>query len=99
MSRDSLRFRVEKLLFAKAMDLRPSLQRRLVGRPVVIEGQQLALDTQVMLRLNELAGLSDPSTLPIEKGRRALLHQALIGGGEVKRGSARTLSLSATGCQ
>ena len=94
MSRDSLRFRVEKFLFVKTMNLRPSLQRRLAGRPVVIDGQQLAVDTQLMLRLNELAGMGDPSTLPIPDGRAGLLRQALIGGGEQKLGSARSLTVA-----
>ena len=94
MNRDSLRFRLEKLAFDKVMNLRPSWQRRLAGRPVVRDGQTLAVDTQLMLRLNELAGLGDPSTLPVEKGRAALLRQALIGGGQVKTGSARSLTVA-----
>ena len=94
MSRDSLRARVEKLLFVKAMNLRPSLQRRLAGRPVVRDGQTLAVDTQLMLRLNQLAGEADPSKLPLEQGRAALLRQSLIGGGEQKLGSVRSLTVA-----
>ena len=94
MNRDSLRFRVEKLAFDKIMNLRPSWQRRLAGRPVVRDGQTLSTETQLMLRLNELARLGDPSTLPIEEGRAALLRQALIGGGQHKTGSARSVTVA-----
>ncbi|MGZ4451708.1 MAG: alpha/beta hydrolase [Nocardioides sp.] len=94
MNRDSLRFRVEKLAFEKLMNLRPSWQRRLAGRPIVRDGQTLATETQLMLRLNELARLGDPSTLPLNEGRAALLRQALIGGGQQKRGSARSLTVA-----
>jgi acetyl esterase len=94
VSRDSLRFRIEKLLFVKVMNLRPSLQRRLAGRPVVRDGQQLAVDTQLMLRLNDLAGEGDPSSGSIEDGRATMLRQALIGGGEQKLGSVRSLTVA-----
>jgi acetyl esterase len=93
VSLESLRHPVEKFAFVTAMNLPPALQRRLAGRPVVIDGQTLAVDTQLMLRLTRLAGEPDPSTLSIEEGRAALLNQALIGGGTQKIGSVRTLTV------
>ena len=93
MSRESLRHPVEKFAFTTTMNLSPRLQRRLAGRPVVRDGQTLAVDTQLMLRLTKLAGESDPSTLSIAEGRAALLRQAVLAGGTQKIGSVRTLKV------
>ena len=94
MSLESLRHPVEKFAFVTALNLPPRLQRRLAGRPIEVDGQTLAVDTQLMLRLTELAGEPDPSTLPVEEGRAALLRQALIGGGAQKIGSVRTITVA-----
>ncbi|WP_017936593.1 alpha/beta hydrolase [Nocardioides sp. Iso805N] len=93
MSVESLRHPVEKFAFVTAMNLPAGLQRRLAGRPVVVDGQTLAVDTQLMLRLTALAGEPDPSALSIPEGRAALLRQAVIGGGTQKIGSVRTLTV------
>jgi acetyl esterase len=85
---------VQKLGFVAAMNLPPALQRRLAGRPVVLDGQTLAVDTQMMLRLSELTGEPDPSTLPIPQGRAALLRQTLLVGGNQRIGSVRTLDVA-----
>ena len=93
MSLESLRHPVEKFAFVTSMNLPPALQRRLAGRPVVLDGQTLAVDTQLMLRLTALAGEPDPSTLSVEEGRAALLRQAVLAGGTQKIGSVRTLQV------
>ena len=93
MSRESLRHPVEKFAFTTSMNLSPRFQRRLAGRPVVRDGQTLAVDTQLMLRLTQLAGEPDPSTLSIEEGRAALLRQTVLAGGAQKIGSVRTLKV------
>ena len=94
MSRESLRHPVEKFAFVTAMNLPAGLQRRLAGPPVVVDGQTLAVDTQLMLRLTELAGEPDPSTMPVAEGRAALLRQTLLAGGAQKIGSVRTLTVA-----
>ncbi|MBO0841985.1 MAG: alpha/beta hydrolase [Nocardioides sp.] len=73
------------------MSLPAPVQRRIVGEPVVRDGQTLAVDTQMMLLLMKVAGLPDPSTLSIEEGRKALLHQTVLGGGKEPIGSVRDL--------
>jgi acetyl esterase len=90
----SLRHPVEKFAFVTAMNLPAAVQRRLAGRPVVRDGQTLAVDTQLMLRLTQIAGEPDPSTLSIEQGRAAMLRQAVLAGGTQKIGSVRTLQVA-----
>jgi acetyl esterase len=94
VSRKPLVNPVQKLGFVAAMNLPSALQRRLAGRPVVLDGQTLAVDTQLMLRLSELMGEPDPSTLPIAQGRAALLRQILLAGGTQRIGSVRTLDVA-----
>ena len=84
----------QRAAFVGAMNLPPALQRRLVGKPVVLDGQTLAVDTQLMLRLTELTGEPDPSTLSIPQGRKALVRQAGIAGGTQKIGAVRSLTVA-----
>ena len=49
------------------------MQRLLAGRRVVRDGQTLATDTQLMLRLQRLVREPAAETLPIAEGRRAVL--------------------------
>lgn len=70
------------------MGLPESLQRRLAGKPVVKDGQTLATESQLMLRL--LSATRKPAeTLPIEEGRREIAHQSKIAGGSLPIGSVR----------
>ena len=55
--------------------------RRLAGSPVQLDGLTLDLETQAMLRVKELAREPDVATLPIARGRRALLRQTKLSGG------------------
>jgi len=85
---------------AKGVALRATLglpvgvQRVLAGRRVTIDGQTLALDTQLMLRLERV--VREPSTegLPLEDGRRLLLKHAAIAGGHQPIGAVRELAVS-----
>lgn len=70
----------EAAVFTAAMNLPEPVQRRLAGRPVRIDGQTLATDTQLMLRLAALAGPA-AETLPIDRGRIAILRQSRLAGG------------------
>lgn len=82
---------IKGLAFATAMNLPEAVQRRIVGKPVTYDGQTLAVDTQIMLALMKVSGEPDPSTLPIPKGRVALLRQSQMGGGRQEIGSVRDL--------
>lgn len=73
--------RGETLAYEAAMNLPEQVQRRLAGKPIVVDGQTLATDTQLMLKLAKVAGPA-VETLPIEKGRVALLRQSILAGGK-----------------
>lgn len=89
-----LRDRVESELFGQVMALPAGVQRLLAGRPVVVDGQTLAVDTQLMLRLLRVAGKPGPETLPLAAGRRAFAEQTRIGGGRQSVGEVRELSVA-----
>jgi acetyl esterase len=82
---------------AKALTLRGALalpervQRRLAGRHVTVDGQTLAVDTQLMLRLERV--VREPSTedLPVDAGRRLLVQHTAIAGGNQPIGAVREL--------
>ena len=84
-------------LRAKTMTLKATLglpeavQRRLAGRRVTIDGQTLAVDTQLMLRLEKLVREPAVASLPVPQGRRALLLQTVIAGGDQPIGAVRDL--------
>lgn len=73
------------------MALPERLQRRLAGCPVVRQGQQLATETQLMLRLLALAPDPPVESVPIPQGRRILRRQAVMGGGSQPIGEVREL--------
>jgi acetyl esterase len=70
----------ERIALTTALGLPEALQRRLVGEPVVVDGQKLATDTQLMLRLAKVAGPA-VETLPIPQGRTVLRRQSQMAGG------------------
>lgn len=84
----------EKTAFQTVMNLPPGIQRRLAGPAVRLDGQELAVDTQLMLRLSALAGERDPSTVPIAHGRALLRRQAGVGGGRQVIGAVRELEVA-----
>lgn len=86
-----VRERAEAETLRLLMSLPEGLQRRLAGRPVVIDGQALAAETQLMLRLQRLARIPGAETLPIPDGRIAILHQAAMTGGAQPVGAVRDL--------
>lgn len=59
-----------------ALALPERLKRIIAGGPVVLDGQTLDLDTQVVLRLQKLSGEKGAETLPIPQGRVALATQS-----------------------
>ncbi|MEJ7832122.1 MAG: alpha/beta hydrolase [Nocardioides sp.] len=84
--------RVEEATLRVLMSLPEGVQRRLGGRATVIDGQTLASETQLMLRLQRLARLPGAETLPIAEGRLAILHETAMTGGAQPIGAVRDLS-------
>lgn len=83
---------IEKTVFRTAMGLPARIQRLLVGSPVVLDGQTLSTDTQLMLRLQSVVREPPVETLAIPEGRVALSRQAALAGGDLGVGSVRDLS-------
>jgi acetyl esterase len=83
--------RVKRLVLRAALGLPPRVQRWLAGRHVTVDGQTLAVDTQLMLRLEKLVREPEVATLPVPEGRRVLLLQTVIAGGDQPIGAVRDL--------
>jgi acetyl esterase len=80
---------VEALTAKSLLALPERIQRRLAGRPVVLDGQPLATETQLLLRLQRVAREPAVESLPIPEGRRALLKQSVLVGGKQPVGKVR----------
>jgi acetyl esterase len=84
-------------LRAKALTLRAALalpervQRVLAGRHLTLDGQTLAVDTQLMLRLERVVREPSMEDLPLAEGRRLLLQHTAMAGGDQPIGSVRDL--------
>lgn len=88
-----LRFALESAVFKMMLGLPPRVQRVLAGRPVVVDGQTLSTEIQLMLRLKQLARLPAAETLPVTQARVALERQQLIAGGKQHVGALRELEV------
>jgi acetyl esterase len=72
---------IQATVVTAAFRLPAAVQRRLAGRPVVIDGQTLDLQVQLLLRLQRLARVPGPDVVGPVAGRRALdNHSAVMGG-------------------
>ena len=90
--------RIEALVFARVMGLPERVQRRLAGPPIVKDGQTLAVEAQLMLRL--MAMTRKPAeTLPIDEGRHEIVHSSRIAGGSLPIGSVRDLQVGDLGAR
>lgn len=83
--------RLESLGIRAALGLPAGVQRRLAGRPVVLDSQTLAPDVQLMLRLQELTHEVGAETLPIPEGRVAIRRHARLTSRPQPIGSVRDL--------
>lgn len=83
---------VERRLLTTVLGLPEGLQRRLAGKPVERDGDTLATDLQLMLRLKKAARLPAVETLPIDKARAATRHEAAQAGGDQPIGEVRDLT-------
>lgn len=75
------------------MGLPERVQRVIGGRPIVLDGQTLAPDLQVLLRLQAIARRR-PTERPIEEARRAMREEAAIAGGRQPIGAVRDLEVA-----
>jgi acetyl esterase len=83
--------RVEGAVLRSVMALPEGVQRRLAGPPIVRDGQTLATDTQLMLRLQRIAREAGAETMPIPDGRLAVRHHSSLAGGVQSVGAVRDL--------
>src|SRR3954451_23398387 len=89
-----LRTRLERLGLVSALALPEPVQRVLAGRPVTIDGNTLATDVQLMLRLQWLGRLPGAETLPVPEGRDVLRQTAAHTAGDQPIGSVRSLRVA-----
>jgi acetyl esterase len=73
--------RAKTAFLVGALSLPPRAQRALAGKPVRIEGNELALQAQLLLRLQTIAREPATETLPMPQGRAAMRRQAVMAGG------------------
>jgi acetyl esterase len=67
------------------------LQRLLVGRPVEVDGQRLATETQLILRLQKLTRQPGLGMVPLAQARDVVVHQGRMVGGRQPIGALRDL--------
>ncbi len=89
--------RPERLETLEALTLRGALalperaQRALAGRPVVHDGQTLAADVQLMLRLQRITREPGAETLPLDQAREAILRHTRMTSRPLPIGAVRDL--------
>ena len=86
--------RLERATLTGLLALPEPAQRALAGRRIVRDGQTLATDVQLSLRLKELVREPGPETLPLPEARAAVLRQAGLTGGEQPIGAVRDFEVA-----
>lgn len=76
------------------LSLPESVLRRLAGRPLVLDGQTLAPETQLVLRAQRLLRMPAAEDLPIPQARAEVLHQSALMGGRPPIGAVRDLDVA-----
>lgn len=90
----NVRTTAETIALRSLLGLPEPVQRVLGGRPVVLDGQQLAPDLQLMLRLQQLARRGELGTEEIADGRAAMRANAMLVGGDQPIGAVRELTVA-----
>ena len=83
---------VEKFGVARLMGLPRQVQRLIAGPPIVLDGQELDVETQMMLRLKQLLPSTESGS--VERGRKNLLQETRLVGGRQPIGSTRELEVA-----
>jgi acetyl esterase len=94
-----LRSKAEGVFAHLFLDMPVGMQRALAGRPVVLDGQTLAPETQLLLRLMRLSGDAAVESLPLPDARRRMSEQAAMVGGRQPVGATRDLLVDGAGVQ
>jgi acetyl esterase len=89
-----VRNRLERAALAAAMALPERAQRVLAGRPVRIDGNTLATDVQLMLRLQQLARVPGAEVVPLAQGREVLRTTTAHTAGDQPIGEVRSLRVA-----
>jgi len=89
-----VRTRLERGALRTAMALPEAVQRRLAGRPVTVDGNTLATDIQLMLRLQRLARVPGAETVPLAQGREVVRMTAAHTAGDQPIGAVRSLRVA-----
>ncbi len=90
----NLRSLLEAGALRTLLGLPAPLQRRLAGPPLVLDGQTLAVDLQLMLRMQQIARKGDLAGVSIEAGRAAMRTNAGLVGGRQPVGVVRDLEVA-----
>src|SRR5687768_10861172 len=75
------------------MSLPERMQRLIAGRPVIKDGQTLAVETQLFLRLKVLVRDPAVESLPFPEARLQMLRETTLVGGDQPIGSVRELEV------
>ena len=89
--RTALDQKVKGGVLRATLGLPEGVQRALAGRRLTLDGQTLATDTQLMLRVEKLAREPRTESLPVEQGRRLLVKHTAMAGRDQPIGAVRDL--------
>ena len=89
-----LPYAVEATLFKLLLGLPEKVQRTLLRKPVVVDGQVLATEVQFLLAMKKLARLPAAEALPLAEARVELRRQQLLAGGRQHVGALRDLEVA-----
>lgn len=90
----NLRATVESAAVKTLMGLPERVQRVAAGRPLVLDGQTLATDLQLMLRLQQVARRGELGAADVAAGRAAMRANAAIVAGDQPIGEVRELTVA-----
>ncbi len=85
--------RVQALAIKLVLGLPVQVQRRVIGRPKVIDGQTLSPEIQLMLLARKIIGIPGAETLPLAEARAEVRRQQLVIGGHQPIGAVRDLEV------
>ena len=84
---------LDPVLLRALLGLPSGIQRLLAGRAIVVDGQRLDTETQLILRIQKVMRKPAAETLPLPEARKAVLRQAKLTGGVQPIGKTSDLML------
>lgn len=90
----NLRATVESTAVKTVMGLPERVQRVIAGKPLVLDGQTLATDLQMMLRLQQVARRGELGAADLAAGRAAMRANAALVAGDQPIGATRELEVA-----